>query len=72
MFLDPNATFSPGAAQDLLSKNFLVNSMNPYSYSSQAQDLSTAAVPEPSTYLLWTVIAGGIVAYRRRRVCVTG
>lgn len=64
MFLDPNATFSPGAAQDLLSRNFQTNSVTG-PYVTQAQDLDSANVPEPSTYLVWAIIAGAVAAYRR-------
>jgi hypothetical protein len=62
MFLDPNATFSPSAAQDLLSRNFLTNSQQGTFAAQDAQ-----AVPEPATFLLWTVMAGAVVAVQRRR-----
>ncbi len=66
MFLDPNATFSPSAAQDLLSRNFRTNVVTG-PYGSQAQDLNAAAVPEPSTYLVWILAAGAGLMRKKLR-----
>jgi hypothetical protein len=63
MFLNPNATFSPGAAQALLSQNFLATSGTTLA---GAQLMDPSAVPEPTTWAIWTLGAlAGIVARRR-------
>ena len=55
MMIDPNARFSSGAVQDLLSRNFQSNSSSPVLMG--AQLLDAPLVPEPSTVALW-VLAG--------------
>ena len=64
MMLNPNATFSSGAAQDLLSKNFL-NSV-PLG-SAQPQLVDAQPVPEPATVAVWGLVAVGALVVRRRR-----
>jgi hypothetical protein len=60
MLLNPNATFSQGAAQALLG-----NSGAPSMPA--AQVIAPTAVPEPSTIALWVVALGGLVAIKGRR-----
>jgi hypothetical protein len=55
MMIDPNARFSAGAVQDLLSRNFQSNGSSPVLMG--AQLLDAPVVPEPSTVALW-VLAG--------------
>jgi hypothetical protein len=66
MITSPTATFSPGAVADLLSRNF--QAANGSVLNSGAQLLGPPTVPEPSTVVLWAVIAAaGLVANRARR-----
>jgi hypothetical protein len=67
MMVDPNATFSQGAAQDLLSKNFLTNNTPASGQLAQVMT-GSAAVPEPSTILCWTLLAGAAAFGARRRL----
>jgi MYXO-CTERM domain-containing protein len=64
MMLSPSATFSPAAAQDLLSKNFLdsvpMGGMQP-------QEFDAQPVPEPATVAIWGLAAAGAVVLHRRR-----
>ncbi len=65
MMTDPNAVFSSGAVQDLLSKNFLAGGntlMTPL-----AQEVDPQNVPEPATLAAWTLVGVGAVVIRRRR-----
>jgi hypothetical protein len=65
MMTNPNATFSPGAVADLLSKNF--QAMGGAAVSPLAQVLGPPTVPEPSAIILWTTIASaGLIGARRR------
>ncbi|HEV3165197.1 MAG TPA: PEP-CTERM sorting domain-containing protein [Isosphaeraceae bacterium] len=66
MMVDPNATFSQGAAQELLSKNFLASSAPAAGPSAQLVPAGSSAVPEPGTLVLWT-LAGGVLAFRGRK-----
>ncbi len=64
MFLNPNATFSTGAVQDLLSRNFQqVGS----TFANQAQLLDPSTVPEPATLAAWALVLGGFIAAHRAR-----
>ena len=65
MFLNPNATFSTGAVQDLLSKDFKLD--NGLGYSTGPQLIDGAPVPEPATLALWAFGAAAVVAARRAR-----
>ena len=65
MFLDPNATFSTGAVQDLLSKNFLLD--NTTGPGSSPQYVDGTPVPEPATLAIWALGAVTVVAARRAR-----
>jgi hypothetical protein len=66
MMLSPNATFSPGAAQDLLSKNFL--SSVPMSGTAQPQLIDSVSTPEPATLAVWGLVAAGALVVSRRRL----
>jgi hypothetical protein len=66
MFLNPNATFSPGAVQDLLSRNFLqIN--GPMFSSTEAQLIGATPTPEPATLAAWGLVAGALIVARRAR-----
>jgi hypothetical protein len=65
MFLNPNATFSTGAVQDLLSRNFL--KAGGAVFSSGAQLMGDSSVPEPTTLAAWGLVAGALIAARRVR-----
>jgi hypothetical protein len=65
MFLNPNATFSTGAVQDLLSRNFLQS--NNALFSTQAQLLSPTPAPEPATLAAWGLVIGTVIAVQRAR-----
>ena len=66
MITSPTATFSPGAVADLLSRNF--QETNGSVLNSGAQLLGPPTVPEPTTVVLWAMIASmGYVAARARR-----
>lgn len=65
MMLDPNATFSPSAAADLLSRNFQdAVPMGAF----QPQVVGAQPVPEPATLVLWGLAATGALVACRRRV----
>ncbi|MDR3636670.1 MAG: PEP-CTERM sorting domain-containing protein [Isosphaeraceae bacterium] len=64
MMLSPTATFSPGAVQDLLSRNFL--DAVPLG-ASQPQLVDPQPVPEPATLAVWGLVAMGAVVVGRRR-----
>jgi len=64
MFLNPNATFSPGAVQDLLASDFLqVNGSSGSLYQPQM----VTPTPEPATLAAWGLVAGVLVAARMGR-----
>jgi hypothetical protein len=65
MFLNPNATFSPGAVQDLLSRDFKQANGSPTSPG--AQLVEGAPVPEPATLASWGLGAIALIAVRRVR-----
>ena len=65
MFLNPNATFSAGAAQDLLSRNFL--QVNSSIMTNQAQLLNPAPTPEPTTVAAWGLMIGAVAVARQIR-----
>ena len=65
MFLNPRATFSAGAAQDLLSRNFL--QLNAAMFSIQPQLLDPAPVPEPTTLAAWGLVVVALLAARLAR-----
>ena len=65
MFLNPNAKFSTGAVQDLLSKDF--QAQNSQSLFSSPQLIDSASVPEPATLALWGLGAMVVVTTRRVR-----
>jgi hypothetical protein len=66
MMTGPNSTFSPDAVTDLLSRNF--QSTGGSVLYPGAQLLGPSTVPEPSTLVLWGLIASaGVVAGCRRR-----
>jgi hypothetical protein len=65
MFLNPNATFSTGAVQDLLSRNFLQS--NGSLLSSEAQMLTPTPAPEPATLAAWGLVIGALIAAQRAR-----
>lgn len=62
--IDPQAQFSPAAVQDLLSKNFQANNLNPLGANAQ---LIGASVPEPASVVLWMLL-GTAIALRVRRI----
>jgi hypothetical protein len=64
MFLNPNATFSAGAAQALLANNFLA--ANGSMISSQAQLLNPTPAPEPTTLAAWALVIGAVAVAHRR------
>ena len=64
MMTDPNAVFSPSAANDLLSQNFAARAPG---LGIMAQVIEPATVPEPATIALWGFVAGGIVLVRARK-----
>ncbi len=73
MFLNPKATFSKGAVQDLLSKDFLAQ--DSLSLTSSPQLIDPATVPEPTTLVLWglgalTVLARRSSGIRRKFRCM--
>jgi hypothetical protein len=62
MMVSPTATFSPAAAQALLSTNLTSTTTT-----LGAQDLAARPVPEPATVVLWCAAAfGGILVHRKR------
>ncbi len=70
--VNPSATFSPAAVQDLLSKNFRASPNTLYGLGAEMIDrdvstLGTQAVPEPATILVWGMasLALGFLRYRR-------
>ena len=66
MFLNPNATFSTGAVQALLSQNFQTN--NGGSFLAGPQLIDGSPVPEPTTWAIWALGAfAGLEARRRSR-----
>lgn len=65
MMTDPNATFSPSAVQDLLSKNFQSSTV-PLS-GQAAQVLDVQPVPEPTTLACWALAGTIAVVVRHRR-----
>jgi hypothetical protein len=66
MFLNPNATFSTGAVQALLSENFQATSAQ--SVLASAQLVGGSPVPEPTTWAIWAIGAfAGLEARRRSR-----
>jgi hypothetical protein len=64
MFLNSNATFSPGAVEDLLSRNFLASNATSAN-TPGAQLMNGENVPEPTTWALWGSAMVGLVAARR-------
>jgi hypothetical protein len=65
MFLNPNATFSAGAVQDLLSRNFLQSGGSVFS--NEAQLISPTPAPEPTTLAAWALVVGAAIAARHAR-----
>jgi hypothetical protein len=65
MFLNQHATFSPGAVQDLLSRDF--KQVNGSPTSPGAQLVEGAPVPEPATIASWGLGAIALIATRRVR-----
>jgi hypothetical protein len=66
MFLDPNATFSTGAAQALKSQ--LPNDTFTRVLEPRAQALDLVPAPEPATVAMWGFLAAaGLVIARRRQ-----
>jgi hypothetical protein len=65
MLTSPTATFSSGAVQDLLSKNFL-SGPGTSPVMPGAQFAGPQAVPEPTTMVLWVAVTCGMVVARRR------
>ncbi len=64
MMTDPNAAFSPAAAQALLSKNFQSN----IDYSTQgAQVIDPQQVPEPTTIAFWVLAGTAAIISQRKR-----
>jgi hypothetical protein len=57
LFLNPKATFSPAAVQDLLSKDFRLGGAS--ADAPEAQSVDGVPVPEPATCALW--VLGAIV-----------
>lgn len=64
MFLNPTATFSPGAVEDLLSKNFQQPGAASLGFSPQL--VGPTPAPEPTTWLAWGVGALGLALARTR------
>lgn len=70
MMTNPQATFSPAAAQDLLSKDLQGTSAqsNPnWVYTPFAQEVAPRPVPEPTTLALWALTTTAVVLSRRSR-----
>ena len=80
LLTDPNATFSPSAAADLLSRNFSSSDIALGSLGGQTAThlsncdcpmcrgrvLGAQTVPEPTTIILWLAVGGFAVAGVRR------
>ena len=66
MFLSPSSTFSPGAVQDLLSRNFH-QAGGGLGLAYQAQLVDSAPVPEPATLAAWVLGAVGLAVFRKAR-----
>ncbi len=69
MFLNPNATFSTGAVQDLLSRDF--QATGNLGLFASPQVIASASVPEPATLALWGVGSLALVMARRGRSSVS-
>jgi len=65
LFLNPNATFSSGAIQDLLSRDFKQSGES--ALSPEAQMIDGTPVPEPATYAMWVLGAIAIAGAHRAR-----
>ena len=66
MFLNPNATFSPGAVKDLLAMNFLQTGQN-YQVNEAQMIGGSSPVPEPASLLGWALGGLALAAARRAR-----
>ncbi len=64
MMLDPNATFSQGAAAALLSSHSLNTNGTGGAF---AQEVGPQPVPEPTTVAIWAIAAIGLAVARRHR-----
>ncbi len=76
LLTDPNATFSPAAVKDLLSRNFTNGYFGnllggqigaPTGQIDGDQVFAFQTVPEPSTVAVWAVIAVGLLRAKARR-----
>jgi hypothetical protein len=67
MMLDPQAVFSQGAVQDLLSRNFQESAAGAFNLGAQVLGPLGSPVPEPTAMGLWGLAAACMLAGRRAR-----
>jgi len=67
MMVNPNATFSPGAAQALLQALQSENNNPGYQLGAQALNSTLTPAPEPATWAIWALAATTALVARRIR-----